>query len=111
MVDWILWNRRRYGAYPPLCDGFLARFGFMPPGAGRARAASRRTRVRVRQIPRRRRKRVACAPRSRGLARIAATEINRQPRPLIEAAGLRLCARESVGLGGLFIAARAEKPP
>jgi ubiquinone/menaquinone biosynthesis C-methylase UbiE len=45
------------------------------------------------------------------LARIAATEINRQLGPLLEAGGLKLRTLEPVGLGGLFIAARADKPP
>ena len=43
------------------------------------------------------------------LARLAATDLNRQLGPLLEAGGLRLCALEAVGMGGLFVAARAEK--
>jgi len=43
------------------------------------------------------------------LARIVATDLNRQLGPLIAAGGLTLRAQESVALGGLFVAARADK--
>lgn len=43
------------------------------------------------------------------LASIVATNLNRQLGPLLSAGGLTLRERESVGLGGLFVAARAEK--
>lgn len=39
-----------------------------------------------------------------------ATEINRQLDPLLAAAGLELRAREPAGFGGLFVAARADRP-
>ena len=43
------------------------------------------------------------------LARLVATDLNRQLGPLLAAGGLTLRAREAVGMGGLFVAARAEK--
>lgn len=44
------------------------------------------------------------------VSRLVATELNRQLGPLLEAGGLALRAREPVGMGGLFVAARADKP-
>ena len=44
------------------------------------------------------------------LARLIATDLNRQLGPLLDAGGLVLREREPAGLGGLFIAALAEKP-
>ena len=44
------------------------------------------------------------------VARVLATDLNRQLGPLLDAAGLREVAREPVGLGGAFVVARAEKP-
>lgn len=43
------------------------------------------------------------------VASVVATTVNRQLGPLLAGAGLRLVHREAVGLGGLFVAARAEK--
>lgn len=43
------------------------------------------------------------------LASIVATDINRQLGPLLAAGGLTLRALEPAGLGGLFVAARADK--
>jgi ubiquinone/menaquinone biosynthesis C-methylase UbiE len=42
-------------------------------------------------------------------ARIVATDLNRQLGPLLAEGGLTLRAREPAGLGGLFVAARADK--
>lgn len=44
------------------------------------------------------------------IARCVATDLNRKLGPLLEAGGLTLVAREPVGMGGLFVAARADKP-
>lgn len=44
------------------------------------------------------------------LARLVATDLNRQLGPLLDAAGLVLRAREPAGMGSFFVAARAEKP-
>ena len=44
------------------------------------------------------------------LARLVATDLNRQLGPLLREGGLTLRERESAGLGGLFVAARAERP-
>jgi len=43
------------------------------------------------------------------VARIAVTDINRRLGPIVEEAGLRIVAREPVGLGGFFVAARVER--
>lgn len=43
------------------------------------------------------------------LASVVATNLNRQLGPLLSESGLTLRERESVGVGGLFVAARAEK--
>jgi SAM-dependent methyltransferase len=43
------------------------------------------------------------------VARVVATDLNRQLGPLLRAAGLREVAREPVGLGGAFVVARAER--
>ncbi|HZF66571.1 MAG TPA: methyltransferase domain-containing protein [Gemmatirosa sp.] len=45
------------------------------------------------------------------VARVVATDLNRQLGPLLAAAGLREVAREPVGLGGAFVAARADREP
>lgn len=44
------------------------------------------------------------------IASVIATDLNRQLGPLLDAAGLVLVHREPVALGGMFVAARAEKP-
>lgn len=44
------------------------------------------------------------------VARVVATDLNRQLGPLLESAGLRLERRESVLFGGLFEAALARRP-
>lgn len=44
------------------------------------------------------------------VARLVVTDINRRLGPLVAGAGLRLAAREPVGVGGFFVAARADKP-
>ncbi len=44
------------------------------------------------------------------VARLVATDLNRQLGPLLEAGGLALRAREPAGMGAFFVAARAEKP-
>jgi hypothetical protein len=43
------------------------------------------------------------------VARLLATDLDRQLGPLLRAAGLREVAREAVGLGGAFVVARAER--
>lgn len=43
------------------------------------------------------------------VARLVATELNRQLGPLLRAGGLREVRREPVGLGGAFVVARAER--
>lgn len=45
------------------------------------------------------------------VARVVATDLDRELGPLLDAAGLRAVARESAGLGGTFIVARAERAP
>jgi phosphatidylethanolamine/phosphatidyl-N-methylethanolamine N-methyltransferase len=45
------------------------------------------------------------------VARVVATDLNRQLGPLVDAAGLHEVTREPVGLGGTFFVARANKPP
>jgi phosphatidylethanolamine/phosphatidyl-N-methylethanolamine N-methyltransferase len=45
------------------------------------------------------------------IARLIATDLNRQLGPLFAAAGLREVAREPLGLGGTFVVARADVPP
>jgi phosphatidylethanolamine/phosphatidyl-N-methylethanolamine N-methyltransferase len=45
------------------------------------------------------------------VARVIATDLNRQLGLLLAAAGLREIAREPVGLGGRFVVARAEGRP
>lgn len=54
---------------------------------------------------------IASLPRrvASALLRLVATDLDRQLGPLLAAGGLTLRAREAVGLGGLFVAARAEK--
>lgn len=53
---------------------------------------------------------VSIARRAAGAAaRIVATDLNRQLGPLLAEGGLTLRAREPAGLGGLFVAARADK--
>ena len=42
---------------------------------------------------------------------VVASDLNRELGPLLSAAGLRLVAYEPVGLGGNFVAARAERLP
>lgn len=44
------------------------------------------------------------------VANVVASDLNRRLEPLLAHAGLTLVAHESVGLGGNFVAARAEKP-
>jgi len=44
------------------------------------------------------------------VADVLASDLNREVEPLLEAAGLRLTALESVGFAGNFVAGRAEKP-
>ena len=44
------------------------------------------------------------------LARLVATDLNRQLGPLLDAGGLVMRAREPAGMGSFFIAARADKP-
>ncbi len=43
------------------------------------------------------------------VARLIATDLNRQLGPLLRAAGLREVRREPVGLGGAFVVARADR--
>jgi hypothetical protein len=43
------------------------------------------------------------------VARVVATDLNRQLGPLLAAAGLREARREAVGLGGMFVVSRADK--
>lgn len=43
------------------------------------------------------------------VARLVATDLNRQLGPLLRAGGLREVRREPVGLGGAFVVARAER--
>lgn len=44
------------------------------------------------------------------VARVLATDVNRQLGPLLSTAGLRDTAREAVGPAGMFVVARAERP-
>ena len=43
------------------------------------------------------------------VARLLATDLNRQLGPLLRAGGLREARRESIGLGGAFVVARADR--
>ena len=44
------------------------------------------------------------------IARVIATDLNRQLGPLLAAAGLREVVREPAGFGGTFVVARADRP-
>lgn len=44
------------------------------------------------------------------ITRVVATDLNRQLGPLLRAGGLREVACETVGLGGAFVVARADRP-